>query len=421
MTVVPQSSHFSLMGRYRWADTSPTLTDCLWFMQWLFVGTQRTPNWTRRMVLSHWRVDAFLDLASLVPATLSVWRVHRLVRGCRTTPPRILLRRCWIMRGSVGGDRNAWSGRWRRRWWWNTWRRKEVETYGRGCPAGVSQDVETMVPGTCPSNRWAMFDVRSFRSSSPVSCDAGFRGVWSRCHLRLRLRGSHPWVRMGVPYPSSGRSECATRAVGWCCEGTRRGANPCRWETDACLGYRWWRAAGSCSDVGRRCWRQFCQLFSMMKVQGYEQRCVRLPYRRLYIGCRRSFVVVVVITSIRTLRIVQITSSSPIWRRYWWADTAPTLTDCLWFMHWLFVETQQTPNCTRRMLLSHWRVASFLDLVSLEPATLSVWRVHRLVRGRHTLFPRLKIKLKKPSFWHTEVTESGGAEHPHRTLLPGCI
>jgi hypothetical protein len=41
---------------------------------------------------------------------------------------------------------------------WNTWRRKEAETYGRGCPADVSQYAETMVPGTCFSSRRAMFD-----------------------------------------------------------------------------------------------------------------------------------------------------------------------------------------------------------------------------------------------------------------------
>jgi hypothetical protein len=79
-----------------------------------------------------------------------------------------------------------------------------------------------------------------------------------------------------------------------------------------------------------------------------------------------------VITSIRRLRVVQITSSSlSRWGhqyggRYRCADTSPTLTDCLWFLHWLFVGTQRTRNCTRRMLLSHWRVASFLDLASLS-------------------------------------------------------
>jgi hypothetical protein len=52
-------------------------------------------------------------------------------------------------------------------------RRKEVETYGRGCPADVSQYVETLAPGTCPLNRRAMFDAVSVGSSSSVSCDEG--------------------------------------------------------------------------------------------------------------------------------------------------------------------------------------------------------------------------------------------------------
>jgi hypothetical protein len=41
-------------GRYRWADTSPTLTDCLWFNA-LVVGWNITDsNCTRRMLLFHW-------------------------------------------------------------------------------------------------------------------------------------------------------------------------------------------------------------------------------------------------------------------------------------------------------------------------------------------------------------------------------
>jgi hypothetical protein len=87
-------------------------------------------------------------------------RDHRLVRGCHTISPRRLLRRRSKMWGSVGGDRNTWSGRWRRRRWWNTWKRKGAETYGRGCPAGGPRCVETMVPGTCFSSCRAMFEAR---------------------------------------------------------------------------------------------------------------------------------------------------------------------------------------------------------------------------------------------------------------------
>jgi hypothetical protein len=66
-------NEYSYGGRYRCADTSPTLTDCLWFLHWLFVGTQRTMNCTRRMLLFNWRVASFLDLAHwMEPATLSV-------------------------------------------------------------------------------------------------------------------------------------------------------------------------------------------------------------------------------------------------------------------------------------------------------------------------------------------------------------
>jgi hypothetical protein len=57
---------------------------------------------------------------------------------------------------------------------WNTWRRKEAETYGQGCPADVTQYSETMVPGTCFSSRRAMFDAIRVRSSSSVSRDEGF-------------------------------------------------------------------------------------------------------------------------------------------------------------------------------------------------------------------------------------------------------
>jgi hypothetical protein len=59
--------------------------------------------------------------------------------------------------------------------------------------------------------------------------------------------------------------------------------------------------------------------------------------------------------------------------RYRHADASSTLTDCLWVNALVVGWNTTDSNCTRRMLLSHWRVASFLDLESLEPATLSVW------------------------------------------------
>jgi hypothetical protein len=42
-------------GRYRWADTSPTsIVTCLYFnAALLLIGTQRTQNYTQRMLLSH--------------------------------------------------------------------------------------------------------------------------------------------------------------------------------------------------------------------------------------------------------------------------------------------------------------------------------------------------------------------------------
>jgi hypothetical protein len=59
-----------------------------------------------------------------------------------------------------------------------------------------------------------MFDVISVGSSSSVSCDEGLRAVWSRRNPRLRLRGSHPYVRMGVPLARQWSSECTTCVVG---------------------------------------------------------------------------------------------------------------------------------------------------------------------------------------------------------------
>jgi hypothetical protein len=72
-----------------------------------------------------------------------------------------------IIRARVGGD-DA---------YWNTWRRKKAETYGRGCPADVSQYVETVMPGVCFSSLRAMLDTISVGSSSSVSCDEGLCDV----------------------------------------------------------------------------------------------------------------------------------------------------------------------------------------------------------------------------------------------------
>jgi hypothetical protein len=50
-------------GRYQCADTSPTLTDCLWFLctaLGVVRGTQRIPNCTRWFLLSDWRVASVL-------------------------------------------------------------------------------------------------------------------------------------------------------------------------------------------------------------------------------------------------------------------------------------------------------------------------------------------------------------------------
>jgi hypothetical protein len=42
--------------------------------------------------------------------------------------------------------------------YWSTWKRKEAETHYRGCPADVSQYVETSASGTCVSSRRTAFD-----------------------------------------------------------------------------------------------------------------------------------------------------------------------------------------------------------------------------------------------------------------------
>jgi hypothetical protein len=57
--------HARMGGRYRCADTSPTLTVCLWFLRTalrVVRGTQRIPNCTRWLLLSNWRVTLVLGL-----------------------------------------------------------------------------------------------------------------------------------------------------------------------------------------------------------------------------------------------------------------------------------------------------------------------------------------------------------------------
>jgi hypothetical protein len=58
--------------------------------------------------------------------------------------------------------------------YWSTWWRKEAETYGRGCPADVSQYVETSASGTCVSSRRMVFDAivddRRQCSATRVAC-----------------------------------------------------------------------------------------------------------------------------------------------------------------------------------------------------------------------------------------------------------
>jgi hypothetical protein len=77
----------NMEGGINEADTSPTsLIVHLWIYtaHWVVRGTQRIHNCRRWFLLSDSRVASFLEPTSLEPAT-SVWRVHRLVRGCHTT------------------------------------------------------------------------------------------------------------------------------------------------------------------------------------------------------------------------------------------------------------------------------------------------------------------------------------------------
>jgi hypothetical protein len=140
-----------------------------------------------------------------------------------------------VMAGTRG------SRRWRRGWWWNTWRRKEAETYGRGCPAGGSRCVETMARGTCFSSLRAMFDAISVWSSSSGSCDEGLRAVWSRRNPRLRLRGSYPWLRMGGAISHAGVVVSHDLRCGKSLRGNRQRRQPGRW--------------GSGDNLTGKCWR----------------------------------------------------------------------------------------------------------------------------------------------------------------------
>jgi hypothetical protein len=226
------------------------------------------------------RVATFFKLTSLEFATLSVWRDHRIARGCHTIPLQRLLRRRWKMWGRVGGDRNTWSG-----WWWNTWRRKGAETYGRGCPAGGPRCVETIAPGTYFSSLRAMFDAISVWSSSSVSCDEGLRAVWSWRNPKLRLRGSHPWVRMEGTISHARVVVSHDLRCGMSLRGNRRGANPVVEEPALTWLVGDEVAAGSCSDVGRRCCRQLCPFPLQLTVQVWEQCCAMAKWLQAICCC----------------------------------------------------------------------------------------------------------------------------------------
>jgi hypothetical protein len=183
------------------------------------------------------------------------------------------------MRGSVGGDRNAWSGRWRRSWWWNTWRRKEAETYGRGCPAGVSQYVEAMVPGSCPLNRWTMVDAPSV-SSSVLRCGVAWRVVPASPQIEVKRQ---PSVSEDCGAISSAVALLNVWPALW--DELAREHAEARTRVVEEPALTWLvgdeGVAGSCSDVGRRCWRPLCPFPLQLTMQVWEQRCAVVPDRKL--------------------------------------------------------------------------------------------------------------------------------------------
>jgi hypothetical protein len=71
--------------------------------------------------------------------------------------------------------------------YWSTWRRKEAETYSQGCPADVSQYVETSASGTCVSSRRTVFD---------AIVDARRRCSVTRVACRVCLVGSYKFGRL---------------------------------------------------------------------------------------------------------------------------------------------------------------------------------------------------------------------------------
>jgi hypothetical protein len=174
-----------------------------------------------------------------------------------------------VMTGTRG------SGRWRRRWWLeHLERRIEAETYGRGCPVDVSQYVETMVPVICFSSRRAMFDATSVGSSSSVSCNEGLCDVWSRRNPRLRLRGSS----VGGNGSTISRAEVVMNARPALWDELTREHAEARTRVVEEPAVAWLvgdegEASGCSADV-RRHWRPLYYLFYMLKVQGWEQRCV---------------------------------------------------------------------------------------------------------------------------------------------------
>jgi hypothetical protein len=291
-----------------------------------------------------------------------------------------------------------------------------------------------------------MFVAISFWSSSSVSCDKGLPAVWSRRNPRLRLRGSHPWVRMGGTISHSGVVVSHDLRCGMSLRWNRRGANPVVEEPALTWVVGNEGAAGSCSDVGRRCWRQLCQLFSIsLAVDGAGLEAM-LSGGTMAAG---DLLLLLLLWSLsfRKLRVVSITSS---WSRRGYqvgggiyaTDTSPTLLIVhLWIefaehngfptaRDWFYCPTNFTEHkggLALNATLSVWRdhygggiysadtsPTSLLVHLWIElfaeyngfptardwcycptnctehkggralNATLSIWRDHRIVRGCHT-------------------------------------
>jgi hypothetical protein len=73
----PTGQTMRIVSHFKYADTSPTLTDCLWFLRTtlgVVRGTQRIPNCTRWFLLSDWRVASVLGLDVTGACDVSVTR-----------------------------------------------------------------------------------------------------------------------------------------------------------------------------------------------------------------------------------------------------------------------------------------------------------------------------------------------------------